>query len=159
MDGTDLKLGGASTSKDKTATVNNILPLYYTYAGAYFFYNAASIAMGDLPPYGWRVGSETDYNRLKAYVKDNAAVLKSNEKTWKNNTHPITNLTGFNGTGVGYFSKTYTNFALATAYWCSSNENPNIVEKMVILDVNNNNITIGNATTSDVALSIRFIKN
>jgi len=158
-DGTDLTLGGASTSTNKTATVSNIEPLYYTYANAYYFYNAASVATSNLTLYGWRVGNETDYNRLKTYVQDNAAVLKNNAQTWNNNTNPITNLTGFNGTGVGYFSKTYANLGLATAYWCASNTDHNVLDKMVILHVNNNNITIGNATTSDMALTIRFIRN
>jgi len=157
-DGTSIILGGASTSTNKTATVNNATPLYYTYANAYYFYNAASIATSNLTPYGWRVGNETDYNRLKAYVQDNAAVLKNGD-SWNNNNHPITNLVGFNGSATGYFNKTYMNSRTAAGYWCTSNTNPNIVEKMVILDVNNNNITIENANTSEMALSIRFIKN
>jgi uncharacterized protein (TIGR02145 family) len=152
-DGTDIAYGGSGN-----ATVSNNAPQYYDFSNAYFFYNAASIATGNLIPYGWRVGNETDYSLLKTYVQNDAAVLKGNKDNW-DSIHPITNLTGFNGSGVGYFNKTYSQRYNAAAYWCANNGEPDKVDKMVILSANNNDITISNATVADMALLIRFVRN
>jgi uncharacterized protein (TIGR02145 family) len=157
-DGTDIEHGGGANNKGESATVNNSTPQYYDYSNIYFYYNAASIATGKLTPRGYRVGNETDYSRLKTYVKNNAAVLKNSEKYWSSNNFPITNLTGFNGVGLGYFNRKYTDNAKSVVYWCANNGEPNRVDKMFTLSVNNNDIAIDNATVADMALSIRYIR-
>ena len=158
-DGTGIACGGVTIPNGESAVVNNNTPQYYVYSNAYFYYNAAGVAAGDLAPDGWRVGNETDYNRLKTYIRNNAAVLKYNENTWENSKHPVTNLTGFNGAGVGYFNKKYTGYADAAVYWCANNEEPNKVDKKVTLSVSNNNIAIDAAAVADMALSVRCVRN
>jgi uncharacterized protein (TIGR02145 family) len=158
-DGTDIAYGGGADLKGNSVTVNNDTPQYYQCVNAYFYYNAACVATGNLTPDGWRVGNETDYNRLKTYVKDNAGVLKHNEGTWEKNSNPITNLAGFNGTGIGYFNKTYGNNSKANGYWCAKDNEPTKVDKIFTLSSSDNKITIKNATIADMALLTRFVRN
>jgi uncharacterized protein (TIGR02145 family) len=158
-DGAEIAYGGKKDSINNNAVVSNNTPKYYSYYISYMYYNAACVATGNLTPDGWRVGNEADYNHLKTYVQNNAAVLKNNSSsnTWKNN-NPVTNLTGFNGIGTGYFNKTYTGLTLASAYWCASNEEPNKVNKMAMLQADNNELTISDATIADMALAIRYVR-
>ncbi|MDR0744938.1 MAG: fimbrillin family protein [Mediterranea sp.] len=157
-DGTGIAYGGGTDLTGEGVAVNNNAPQYYNLS-TYLYYNAASVATGNLIPDGWRVGNETDYDLLKTYVQDNAAVLKNNELTWGESSCPITNLTGFNGTGIGYFNKKHTNAANVVAYWCANNGEPYKVDKMVTLYAGKNNITIGDATVADMALAIRYVRN
>lgn len=148
-DDTDIELG--------ETTVNNNTPQHHIRNTHYYFYNAASIATGYLIPYGWRVGNETDYTQLKAYIKDNASVLK-NGASWSNNNFAISNLTSFNAVATGYYNKTYTSNRNTSAYWCANNEKPDVADKIVTLSVNDNKITISSATT-DMALTIKCVRN
>lgn len=156
IDGTNIEYGGAGSSNGG-ALVNNSSPQYYDLSGTYFYYNTACISTGNLIPYGWRVGNETDYNRLKAYIKDNASVLK-NGTSWRNNTYGITNLTGFNAIAGGYFNQKFMYNKDISAYWCANDESANDVGKMFQLHVDNNK-TVINTTTTDMALNIKCIRN
>lgn len=147
-DGTDIEAGNS--------TVNNNTAQIYNYSNAYFFYNATVIATGKLLPAGWRIGNETDYTKLKTYIKDKAAVLK-NGTSWKTTSSGVTNLTGFNAAATGYFKPIYLYNREYAAYWCANSNNPNTVDKMVTLYTENNDIKIENAT-GEIALSIKCIR-
>lgn len=156
IDGSDIEYGGAGLSSGG-AIVNNSNAQYYDLSNTYMYYNTACVATGNLIPYGWRVGNETDFTRLKTYIKDNAAVLK-NGTSWRNNTYGITNLTGFNAIAGGYFNKKLMYNKDISAYWCANNESANDVGKMFQLNVDNNK-TVINTTTTDMALNIKCIRN
>lgn len=148
IDGTSIEAGTTTVSKEAAQ--------YYHYLNTYYFYNAAAVATGKLIPNGWRIGNETDYTKLKTYIKNNASVLK-NGNSWKGSNSDVSNLTSFNAVATGYFKPTYLYNEKYTAYWCAQDKTSNNVDKVVILNADDNNIKIEN-TTSETAATLKCIR-
>lgn len=97
---------------------------YLQPAGEHYFYTKQAIVRKDLLPSGWSLPDWDDWNVLKAYVADRAALLKSG--LWNNGegTETITehNLTGFNGLPagvcIGNFYRDY--LGKFVSYWTKS---------------------------------------
>jgi Fibrobacter succinogenes major domain (Fib_succ_major). len=134
------------------------LPQYCTYQGSYFFYNASAVATDMLAADGWRISNTSDWDILKEYIQNKTAFIKK-EDAWK--TDPkfsMNNLTEFNGVATGFFKNTYQSNNEHSVYWVTKVNNPNLIEKAVIISYNSNEINNG-STTNEIGASIRCLRN
>ena len=95
---------------DATAITNNTTNLSKTTAGYYlnnsnYFYNQAVIITGKIAPQGWKIPDTTEWEKLKNYIKNEAATLKSGVWTIEEGADKANNKTGFNGKPVGTYTK------------------------------------------------------
>ncbi|WP_455587197.1 fimbrillin family protein [Bacteroides sp.] len=96
--------------KDATNIANNTGNVTKTTAGYYLqnanrFYNKAVIVKGNIAPQGWKIPDVTEWEKLKTYIKDDAATLKTGIWNSVAEIPKANNKTGFNGKAVGIYSK------------------------------------------------------
>lgn len=127
------------------------------------YYTAATALSDKLLPAHWSMPNWEDWNILKAYLKDDASLLKAG--TWLPSkvgeaVQPATNLSGFNGVPVGMyvglFQADYEGIHLG--YWTLDNSNAAIADKVFYMKSNTNLIEESNAGTDTKAFSIRCIR-
>lgn len=155
--------------RDAATIINNTTKLDQTTAGYYLrnsnrFYNQAAIATGKMAPQGWKIPETDEWEKLKDYIKDNAATMKTGVWTSSEGIPQANNKTGFNGKPVGIYSKTkdkntisYGFSARYASYWTVNSNQATPNEKSFALS----NIlqTTGKVTNSEYcAYSIRCIK-
>lgn len=154
---------------DEATIINNSAKLDKTTAGYYLqnsnrFYNQAAIATGKMAPQGWKIPGTDEWEKLKEYIKDNAATMKTGVWTSSEGVPQANNKTGFNGKPVGIYSKTKDKNAISygfsqryASYWTVNGNQTTPNEKSFALS----NIlqTTGKVTNSEYcAYSIRCIK-
>ena len=114
------------------------------------FYNNAALIGGELAPQGWCIPTQQSWKSLEAYIGNNTALLKAGSE-WiaAENINAATNLTGFNGYPIGFFSKkinaqeTIFDFKNSYAcYWYIDKELANATMKGFSLKYNSNAIDI-----------------
>lgn len=153
---------------DATAITNNTANLNKTTAGYYLqnsnrFYNQAVIVTGKIAPQGWKIPDITEWDKLKAYLKDDAATLKTGIWTSNAGTPQANNKTGFNGKPVGIYSKngenaiSYGYSQRYASYWTIKDNQTTPYETSIALS--NKLKEIGKVFNTDYcAYSIRCIK-
>lgn len=129
-------------------------------------YNGEAVLTGNLAPQDWVLPSEDDWNKLKAYVGENASVLKKAE-AWNQDTYPATNETGFGVRPRGLLLErnngtTLINAKSSTAYWVYDGAQKQL-DKVVMFANSDNDITFKSAVKPEGkdyynAFSIRCIK-
>lgn len=73
-----------------------------------YFYSGYVLLESNMAPIGWKIPDTEDWNRLKTYVNDEAALLKAG--TWKpfntdDELQPANNRSGFNALPLGLWDK------------------------------------------------------
>lgn len=127
------------------------------------YYTATTALSDNLLPAHWSIPNWEDWNILKAYLKDDASLLKAG--TWLPLTvdeavQPATNLSGFNGISVGmYVGKFQANYeGKHLGYWTLDNQNTAIAEKVFYMKSSTNLIEESNAGIDTKAFAIRCIR-
>lgn len=153
---------------DATSITNNTNNLKNTTAGYYlsysnYFYNQAAITTGKMAPQGWKLPDNTEWEKLTNYIKDEAAVLKTDTWTSYNSISQANNKTGFNGSPIGIYSKSdkglysYSYSKELVGYWSIKKENQTPDDKSFSLSYKLNET--GGVKNSDYcAYSIRCLK-
>lgn len=154
---------------DATAITNNTTNLSKTTAGYYlnnsnYFYNQTVIITGKIAPQGWKIPDTTEWEKLKNYIKDEAATLKSGVWTIEEGADKANNKTGFNGKPVGTYTKNdkkdesnHNFFQKYVGYWTlqEAQSSPNNTNFALSYKLNNT----GEFKNSDYcAYSIRCLK-
>ena len=147
-----------------------------------YFYTGEALLAGEMAPYDWRIPKTSDWDQLKAYIGDNASLIKSG--TWEspvngNPTCSATNETDLNilAHGLYIFGKTkepqkdnwtikHYNWGTGAAYWISGEEACSLTDKAIMLLGNTNEVGTGGNHPKDhpegdnsyAGLSIRCIK-
>lgn len=117
-----------------------------------YFYTGEALLAGELAPYGWRIPTRQDWDRLVNYVGQDVSRLKAG--TWKGFTDsdtvsPVTNDTGlgilpnglyiFNGEG----NTAHYNWQTTAAYWIGGDEPCTLTEESIMLKGNSNEVGFG----------------
>lgn len=123
------KYNDATTITSNTNNTKNTTAGYYLSYSNYF-YNQAAITTGKMAPQGWKLPDNTEWEKLKNYIKDESAVLKTDTWTSYNSISQANNKTGFNGSPIGIYSKSskgmyssYTYSKEIVGYWSIKKEN------------------------------------
>ena len=116
-----------------------------------------------MAPQGWKLPNNTEWEKLKNYIKDEAAVLKTDTWTSYNSISQANNKTGFNGSPIGIYSKSdkglysYSYSKELVGYWSIKKENQTPDDKSFSLSYKLNET--GGVKNSDYcAYSIRCLK-
>ncbi|GFZ38753.1 fimbrillin family protein [Bacteroides nordii] len=154
---------------DATAITNNTASLAKTTAGYYlknsnYFYNQTAIITGKMSPQGWKIPDTAEWEKLKNYIRDEAATLKSGVWTIEEGADKANNKTGFNGKPVGIYTKKdkmdesgYGHEGKYVGYWTLQENQTILNETTTSLSYKLNNT--GEFKNSDYcAYSIRCLK-
>lgn len=161
----------ATTYQDGTALKKQI-DLGKDKAGYYkpdkyniYFYNGEAILGGELTPDGWKIPSDNDWEQLKGYIGNDAALLKAGE--WQTmisgEVVPVNNYAQFNAFPVGmWYNKEHNSPYKMTAFWSWDKAKNTLSEKTVYFLGESNEFVQSTAHVSNKdyykALSIRCIK-
>lgn len=157
-----------TTQYNSGGRIAQITTLTQSSAGYYFnssnrFYNKAAVIKGILAPQGWEIPSDKEWEKLKQYTNNTAAILKAGNK-WENAKDIATanNLTGFNAQPIGFYTKDkesskYYYKNLRVAYW-SMGDTPTTLSEHGILLMHDDNTIKGVLYSDYCGLSIRCIK-
>ncbi len=105
----------------------------------YYFYNSVAVNSELFSPSGWRVGNTSDWQKLQQYIQDDASVLKNSKTAWASPTQPITNYSGFNVVGTGYYNKNaYTSGGKQVCFWRMNNNSPYTTNGYIMLEASTN---------------------
>lgn len=130
-----------------------------------YFYNGEALLAGELAPEGWKIPADEDWEQLKGYIDNDAAVLKAGE--WKTmvsgEVTAINNRALFNAYPVGmWYNKEHNSPHKMTAFWSWDKTGNTLSEKTVYLLGESNEFVQSTAHVSKKdyykALSIRCIK-
>ncbi len=154
---------------DATAITNNTASLAKTTAGYYlknsnYFYNQTAIITGKMSPQGWKIPDTAEWEKLKNYIRDEVATLKSGVWTIEEGADKANNKTGFNGKPVGIYTKKdkmdesgYGHEGKYVGYWTLQENQTILNETTTSLSYKLNNT--GEFKNSDYcAYSIRCLK-
>ena len=148
--------------KNTNNTKNTTAGYYLPYSN--YFYNQAAITTGKMAPQGWKLPDNTEWEKLKNYIKDEAAVLKTDTWTSYNSISQANNKTGFNGSPIGIYSKSskgmyssYTYSKESAGYWSIKKENQAPDDTSFSLNYKLNK-TSGLKNSDYCAYSIRCLK-
>ncbi len=156
-DGTELTKQ-AQLGKDKAG--------YYKPEGKeIYFYNGEAMLAGELAPEGWKIPSDKDWDALKEYIGNNAAVLKAGE--WQTmisgEVTPADNHARFNAYPVGMWlnGAHYSPWKM-TAFWSWDPAKNTLSNQTVYLLGESNEFVQSTARATGQeyykALSVRCIK-
>lgn len=154
---------------DATAITNNATNLSKITAGYYlshssYFYNQTAITTDKMAPQGWKLPNNTEWEKLKNYIRNETAVLKAAVWTTFEDVSQANNKTGFNGKPVGIYSKNtlknesaYNYSGKYVGYWTLQENQSTLNEITTSLSYKQNEI--GGLKNSDYcAYSIRCLK-
>lgn len=124
---------------------------YLTTKGCYFYTGEALLA-GEMAPYGWRIPTRRDWDRLTDYVEQDMSRLKGG--TWKgfnasDTVYPVTGETGLDVLPNGLYifnaeGKTaHYNWQTTAAYWIRGNEEGTLTDESIMLKGNSNEVSFG----------------
>lgn len=129
------------------------------------FYNRTAVIKGTLAPKGWKIPTHAEWEKLKAYIKDTSAVLKSgNQWMSLNGIAKANNKTGFNAEPIGLFNKesitnssAYSFQGKYVAYWSMENSQTSLAKNSIGIGYDDNAVRI--SLPNDYSgFSIRCIK-
>lgn len=135
---------------------------YFQTDGEHHFYTARVAEARNFLPADWRIPNWNDWNLLKTYVNDEAAVLKSGE--WSiiksDPVAPVTQLTGLNMAPVGMWVDPYQNLFAGkyVAYWTLDETNTQVDATVFCLISDKKNVEKANAGVENKAFAIRCIR-
>ena len=157
------KYNDAASITNNTNNTKNTTAGYYLNNSNYF-YNQAVIITGKIAPQGWKIPDTTEWEKLKNYIKNEAATLKSGVWTIEEGADKANNKTGFNGKPVGTYTKNdkkdesdHNFFQKYVGYWTlqEAQSSPNNTSFALSYKLNNT----GEFKNSDYcAYSIRCLK-
>lgn len=147
--GEDLRAKGYGRSNRKLEKIVSLGQAGYLVNRECYFYTGEALLAGEMAPYGWRIPTKQDWERLAAYVGQSAARLK--EGTWKGFTDsdtvcPSTNETGLAILPNGLYSLNedgkliFYNWQLSAAYWIGGESPCTLTEESVMLKGNSNEL-------------------
>lgn len=133
----------------------------------YYFYNGEAVLAGELSPEGWTLPTEQDWETLKNYVCDDAALLKAGE--WalaigeEGEVQPADDLTGFSVFANGvWLNGKHNNDGNLNGYWSMVGDGSAIAEKIVFFTGGSSGFYMSESLMKGQeyykALSIRCIK-
>lgn len=101
----------STTKYNSGGAIPQITKQPHTSAGYYSnssnrFYNKAAVIKGIMAPDGWKIPSDKEWEVLKEYTNNTAAVLKAGSR-WETSQDigAANNLTGFNAQPIGFYTK------------------------------------------------------
>ena len=152
----------ASITNNTNNTKNTTAGYYLPYSN--YFYNQAAITTGKMAPQGWKLPNNTEWEKLKNYIRNETAVLKAAVWTTFEDVSQANNKTGFNGKPVGIYSKNtlknesaYNYSGKYVGYWTLQENQSTLNEITTSLSYKQNEI--GGLKNSDYcAYSIRCLK-
>lgn len=133
-----------------------------------YFYNGEAVLKNNLAPTGWKIPNTNDWKSLKAYIENDASLIKAGD--WEASTEgkpacPASNLTDFAVYPVGMWGDgQHLLKNKLVGYWTLNNEDgsSSIPEQTVFFTGSSNLCDSGNTLVSKAsyykALSIRCIK-
>lgn len=130
-----------------------------------YFYNGEALLAGELAPEGWNIPTDEDWDQLKGYIGNDAAVLKTGD--WEilvsGEVAAINNRALFNAYPVGmWYNKEHSKSGKMIAFWAWDKTGDTLSEKTVYLLGESNEFVQSTALVSNKdyykALSIRCIK-
>ena len=135
-----------------------------------YFYTGEAIMAHELAPYGWKIPTTEDWEKLNQYIQRDASIIKSGE--WEkipddDNVTLASNLTGLNIAPHGVYTEndegrtTLFNRKSCAAYWISGEETQTLSDRAIMLLSNSNELTTGknkvNGKNYYVGLTIRCV--
>lgn len=131
----------------------------------YYFYSVDAVLNHSLLPENWSAPDWEDWNVLKAYLKENASLLKSGKwipivtKGEESEVAAVNNLSAFNGLPVGMYLSTFQSDyeGKYVSYWTLNETGTGMAEKIFLLRSDVNEIMQG-ATKLEQAYAIRCIR-
>ncbi|WP_303010665.1 fimbrillin family protein [uncultured Bacteroides sp.] len=156
-----LDMSGAEIPR-LAAVTENVAGCLKSVTGNYF-YMAATALSPDLLPVRWNLPNWEDWDILKAYLKEDASLLKSG--TWlpmksEEIVQPANNLSGFNGLPVGMYVGTFQSDyeGKYLSYWTVNDTNAEIDAKVFYLNSGLNTVEKSNTSVNTKAFAIRCIR-
>lgn len=147
----------------KTENSYNKTNAGYFSQGNKIFYNRSAVATFKLAPQGFRIPTETDWEKLKKYLHNDTSVLKADKK-WNNANYPANGLTGFNALPIGIFTKAikyersiFDFQGIYLGLWTTNNEGTEIAAKARLIS-NKSSELLNGIYTDFSGYSIRCIK-
>lgn len=147
----------------KLSTVTESAVGYLQSETKHCYYTAITALSNNLLPAHWSIPNWGDWNILKAYLKEDASLLKAG--TWLplkegEAVQPATDLSGFNGISVGmYVVQFHSDYeGKHLGYWTLDNLNAAMAEKVFYMKSNTNLIEESNAGIDTKAFAIRCIR-
>ncbi|MCD8293584.1 MAG: fimbrillin family protein [Prevotellaceae bacterium] len=147
----------------KTALNEGAGYFQWEYDMTIYLYNGEAVLTGKMAPQGWRIPTESDWTRLKTYVKEDASKLKGG--TWEalnGKLSPYTNETGLNLHPDGMLSPSlgYVNRVYNAVYWTSGENGEPLGQHTVYLHSDSNEIAFQSTQVDNIyiAVSIRCLK-
>lgn len=131
-----------------------------------YFYNGEAILQGELAPVSWRIPYAEDWALLKAYINNEASLLKSGkwiELTEGTGVQPVISISGLNIEAVGMWREgEYAQFQKMVGYWTVNKTKNSIPEETLFFTGSNDDFvyasTIATGKSYYKGLSIRCIK-
>ena len=135
-----------------------------------YFYTGEAIMAHELAPYGWKIPTTEDWEKLNQYIQRDASIIKSG--TWKkvpddDYISPALNLTGLNIVPRGVYTEsedgrtTLFNRESCAAYWIGGEEAQTLSDQAIMLLSNRNELITGKNKVSGknyyVGLTIRCV--
>ena len=134
--------------------------------GEIYFYNGEAVLKNNLAPTGWKIPNTDDWKSLKAYIGNDASLVKAGN--WEASTEgkpvcPASNLTDFAVYPVGMWGDgQHLLKNKLVGYWTLNDEDGSIPEQTAFFTGSSNLCDSGNTIVSKAsyykALSIRCIK-
>lgn len=133
----------------------------------FYFYNGEAVNTKSIAPYGWKIPSLEDWNKLNSYINEDASLLKSGE--WQYAGHgtgdvaPVENKTMFNLYPAGmWFQNYHANIYKMAGFWSWDEVTGKVPEQTVFFMGQSNEMvkdqTIATGYNYYKGLSIRCIK-
>ena len=123
----------------KTASTYTKKTAGYFVNGTDIFYNKAVVLTGNLPPAGWRISNETDWEKLNNYIGGSVSYIKDNG-SWVHDNYEALDYSGFSAMPTGIFTTANDNEESIygfgnryAAFWRMDNVNGELTEKAVMI--------------------------
>lgn len=132
-----------------------------------YFYNGEAVNIKGIAPYGWKIPSLEDWDKLNSYISGDASLLKSGEWQFAGNgtgdIAPVENLTMLNIYSAGMWYQNYhANLYKMVGFWSRDEVTGKVPEQTVFFTGQSNemvkNTTIATNQSYYKGLSIRCIK-
>lgn len=156
----------ATKYNDGSTITNNTTQLSKATAGYYYrnnyFYNKAAIITGKMPPKGWKIPNEAEWETLKQYVNNEVSVLKAGTWTSETDIAKANNKSGFTGKAVGSYYKgesptAFNGINEYVSYWKTGETSTSLSELGITFTYKMNDVR-GALYSNYCAYSIRCIK-
>lgn len=132
-----------------------------------YFYNGEALNTKPIAPYGWKIPSLADWEKLSSYINEDASLLKSGEWQFAGNgtgdVAPVENKTMLNIYGSGmWFTDYHANMYKMAGFWSLDEATGKVPEQTIFFLGQSNEMvkdkTVATGYTYYKGLSIRCIK-